>query len=594
VTSEPTAVTTRAAIRRALHLVPAFRRGLGITVLLAMAGTAMQIVVPIVVQQIIDGEVLAEGGPGVSGVLTRGLAAVGAIVAAAAIGRVALVRLTTAAATGLSDLRVTTFRHLHRLSILHVEAERRGALVSRVTSDVATLQDFMDWGGVSMLIGASQVLLAVAVMTVYRWQLALLVVGGVAVYAALLWSFQRILSKAHDRVRERIADSLSALGEAISGLTIVRAYGAEDATLDRVDAALQAQFRAEFRTALLGNVLFSSAEVFAGAITASVVAVGLVLGVAAGVSAGTLLAFLFLANLLVEPVQMMVETLELAQSAGSGLRRILGVMDTPVDVPDPVDGLDLPSGGLGVHVAGLWFRYLSGPDVLRDVTVDIPAGRRVAVVGETGSGKTTFAKLVARLLEAGRGEILIGGLPVDRVRLASLRARVAFVPQEGFLFDTTVAENVRYGMPEADEDTVRAAFADLGLEGWLAGLPDGPATSVGERGSRLSAGERQLVALVRAWIAAPELLVLDEATSAVDPALEVQLRRAIERLTTGRTSITVAHRLSTAEASDEILVFDEGALVERGSHVDLLAAGGVYAALHADWAAGAATDSAGD
>jgi len=588
--SAPGATTTHSIVGRSLRAIPAFRRGLGITVLLAVVGTAMQIVVPIIVQQIIDGEVLAERGPDLRGVVTRGALALAAIVVAAAVGRVALVRLTTAAATGLSDLRVRTFRHLHRLSILHVEAERRGSLVSRVTSDVATLQDFMDWGGVSMLIGGSQVMLAVVVMTVYRWQLALLVVGGVVLYAVLLWSFQRILSRAHDGVRERIADSLSALGEAISGLTVVRAYGAEKATLGRVERALQAQFRAEFRTALLGNVLFSSAEVFAGAITASVVAVGVVLGAAEGVSAGTLLAFLFLVNLLVEPVQMMVETLELAQSAGSGLRRIFGVLDTRVDVPDPVDGAVLPAGGLGVRVEDLRFAYPGGPDVLRDVSVDIPPGRRVAVVGETGSGKTTFAKLVARLLEASSGTISIGGVPVETVRFESLRARVAFVPQEGFLFDAGVADNVRYGKPDADADEVRAAFADLGLEGWLDGLPRGADTLVGERGGNLSAGERQLVALVRAWIAAPDLLVLDEATSAVDPALEVQLRRAIERLTAGRTSITVAHRLSTAEAADEVLVFDRGRLVERGGHADVLAAGGVYAALHADWAAGTGTD----
>ena len=174
------------------------------------------------------------------------------------------------------------------------------------------------------------------------------------------------------------------------------------------------------------------------------------------------------------------------------------------------------------------------------------------------------------------------------MRFASLRRRVAFVPQEGFLFDATVGDNVRYGKPEATDDEVRAAFAEVGLADWLEQLPAGLDTAVGERGGQLSAGERQLVALVRAWIADPALLVLDEATSAVDPALEVRLRRAIERLTAGRTSITVAHRLSTAEAADEVLVFERGRLVERGRHDDLLTRGGAYAALHADWAAGTA------
>jgi putative ABC transport system ATP-binding protein len=582
----PAAVPTRTALRRVLRIAPVLRRGLGLTVFLAVVGVAMQIVVPVIVQQLIDGEILAPEGPDAGGIVLRGGLALAAIGVAVLSARAALIRLAVAAARGLSDLRVLTFRHLHRLSILHVQAERRGALVSRVTSDVATIQDFMDWGGVGLLVGTAQVTLAVTVMLVYRWWLALVVVAGVVAYAVLLFWFQRILQRAHDQVRERVADSLSALGEAISGLPVVRAHGAENAMLARVGSALDAQFRAEFRTGRLGAALFSSAEVFAGAITATVIAVGVING---GLSAGTLLAFLFLVTLLVEPVQMLVEILDHAQTAGAGMRRILGVLDTPVDVPDPPGGVDLPPGGLDVDFHEVRFRYPTGGDVLSDVTAHIPVGTRVAVVGETGSGKTTFAKLITRLLDPTEGWVMVGGIPLDRVRFESLRRRVAFVPQEGFLFDTTVGGNVRYGRPGASHAEVLRAFEQLGLEAWLERLPEGLETEVGERGGQLSAGERQLVALARAWIGQPDLLVLDEATSAVDPALEVSLRRAIDRLTSGRTSITVAHRLSTAEAADEILVFDGGRLVQRGSHAELLGSEGVYAALHADWAAGTRT-----
>ena len=583
-----TPLPARVAIVRAIREAPALLRGLALTLLLMAVGTAMQIVVPIVIQQIVDGEILAADGVDVGGVALRGGLALAAIVAAAAARRLGLIRLLKASANGLSDLRVSTFRHLHRLSILHTEGERRGALVSRVTSDNATIQDFMDFGGVAIVLGTVQVGLAVLVMSLYRWQLAVLVVASVVVYGVLLSWFQRILARAHDRVRLRVADSLAAVGEAISGLPVVRAYGAEDATLNRVRRALDGQFLAEFRAGRLGAFLFSSAELFAGLITAGVIGVGVWLGAARGVSAGGLLAFLFLVNLLVEPVQMMVETLDLVQSAGAGLRRILKVLDTRVEVPDPVDGVDLPQGSLDVDFENVRFRYPTGPDVLRSLTLRIPDGTRVAVVGETGSGKTTFAKLVTRLLDPTEGWVIIGGVPLNRVRFASLRQRVAFVPQEGFLFDGTVAANVRYGRPGATDEELRAAFAELGLADWLEQLPAGLETPVGERGGQLSVGERQLVALVRAWIADPSLLVLDEATSAVDPALEVRLRRAIERLTAGRTSITVAHRLSTAEAADDILVFDHGRLVERGRHADLLRADGVYAALHADWATGTA------
>ena len=296
-----------------------------------------------------------------------------------------------------------------------------------------------------ILVGSAQVVLAVVVMFVYDWRFALVVLAGVVVYAVLLGWFQRILARAHDRVRDRVADSLSALGEAISGLPVVRAYGAEPETLERVQGALDSQFREEFTTNRLGAFLFSSAEVFAGGITAAVIVTGVVLG---DMSAGTLLAFLFLVNLLVDPVQMLVEVLDQAQIAGAGLRRVLSVLDTEVDVVDPIDGTPLPSRGLDVRFRDVRFRYPTGSDVLCDVTVDIADGRRVAVVGETGSGKTTFAKLVARLLDPTEHEITIGSVPLTAIPFESLRSRVAFVPQEGFLFDTSVGENVRYGRPE--------------------------------------------------------------------------------------------------------------------------------------------------
>lgn len=581
--------TTRAAIRRLLTEIPGLGRGLLVTAGLAVVGTGLQIAIPIVVQQIIDVDVLGPGGVDVASAGRRGMIAAVGMALAAAARRSATFRLARLSASALSDLRIKVFAHLHRMSALHVQSERRGALVARVTSDIYRIQDFMEWGGMGMLIGVSQLVLAVIAMLVYRWELALLVVAGVTVYGAALLVFQRVLGRAHDRVRERVADSMSALGESITGLPTVRAYGAEGPTLHRVRSAVDAQFRAEFRTYSLGSALFSSAEVFAGGLTAAVVGVGILLGPGSGLTAGGLVAFLFLVNLLVQPVQTLVETLDTAQAAGAGMRKVIGVLDTPVDLADPMDGVDLPDRPLHVSVRDLSFEYLPGDPVLEDVSVDVEPGRRVAIVGQTGSGKTTFAKLVVRLLDPTAGVVEIGGVPIDRVAFASLRARVGYVPQEGFLFDTTVAENVRYGRPGVSDDGIRLAFADLGLTDWVDALPEGIHSPVGERGSQLSAGERQLVALVRAWMSQPDFLVLDEATSAVDPALEVSLRRAIDRLIAGRTSLTIAHRLSTAEASDEVLVFDDGRLVERGHHDDLVALGGVYTALHRDWMAGTRT-----
>ena len=580
--TEPTMTTSRAIVR-SFGVAPALAAGLWLTLFLAVIGTALQLVVPVVLQQIIDSEILGSGDVNPSNVAWKGFAALLAIALAGVARWMSLKRLVVSSATGLAQLRVKTFEHLHRLSIIELQSERRGVLVSRVTSDVETIQHFMEWGGMGMILGSAQLSLAMLVMVIYRWQLAVVVLVGVILYTLLLIMFQKVLGRAHDRVRERVGDSLSAIGEAISGLPTVRAYGMEDAMAEKVDKTLDDQFSAEVRTAILASSLFSSAELFAGILTAVVVGVGVVFGQEWGMSAGTLVAFLFLVNLLIEPVQRLVESIDQAQSAGAGLRKILGVLDTDIAIPEPLEPKTLPTSGVGMAFDRVTFGYPNGPVILSDVSVDIPSGQRVAVVGETGSGKTTFAKLATRLLVPQSGSILVGGVPIDEVGFESLRSRIAFVPQEGFLFEGTVADNIRYGRPGVGDDVVRSAFADLGLLDWFDALPNSGMTGVGERGSNLSAGERQLVAIVRAWIANPAILVLDEATSAVDPALEVKLRTAIEYLTAGRTSITVAHRLSTAEASDRVLVFDAGAIVEDGHHDDLVALGGVYSAMHGDW-----------
>lgn len=582
------ATSTVTVLRRAFKEAPVLGHRLWLILLMNTGGTLIQVLVPVLVQQTIDRDLTA-GNVDLPSVLSKVAGAVVILALGAFLARTAMVRLARQAAAGLSDLRVKVFSRLISSSVLHAQAERRGALVSRVTSDITTVQEFTEWGGVVFIVNATQVIIAIVAMSLYEWRLAILVVVAVLVYALVLLWFQRILQRNYDRVRRVVADSLAVMGEAVTALPEVRAYGVERSTMQRVSAALERRFRVEFRTMAIGNGLFSTAEVFAASLTAGVIAVGLLLGVGGGVSAGVLVAFLFLVNLLIEPVQSLVEILDFAQNAASGLRRVVETLDREDEISEPEDPTPLPGGVLGVEFEGVRFRYPTGPDVLSDVSLEIPSASRVAIVGETGSGKTTFAKLLVRMLEPTEGSIRIGGVDLARVASRDLRKRVAFVPQEGFLFEGTIADNVRYGSPSAGEKEVWAAFLELGLDGWLQTLPRGLDTQVGTRGGNLSAGERQLVALVRAWISSPDLLLLDEATSAVDPALDVQLRRAIDRLTAGRTSVTIAHRLATAEASDEVLVFDAGRLVERGPHTALLEAGGVYAALYEDWVAGTKT-----
>jgi putative ABC transport system ATP-binding protein len=312
-----------------------------------------------------------------------------------------------------------------------------------------------------------------------------------------------------------------------------------------------------------------------------------VLGVGGHISAGQLIAMLFLVSLFITPVQWGVEVLNEAQNAISGWRRVIGLLESEPDVPDPgAHGRaePMPGGPVRVEFQHVGFAYPGGPPVLHDVNVLIRERARIAVVGETGSGKTTFAKLLTRLMDPVTGAVLINGVDLRRIGFDELRRRVVMVPQDGFLFDGTIADNVRYGAPGAADDEIAAAFDRLGIGDWLAALPQGAHTAVGQRGESLSAGERQLVALARAYIADPDLLLLDEATSAVDPATELRIQRALDELTRGRTTVAIAHRLSTAQAADEVLVFDAGELVQRGPHRELVAQDGVYASLHASWA----------
>ncbi|MEP6296040.1 MAG: ABC transporter ATP-binding protein, partial [Ilumatobacter sp.] len=278
------------------------------------------------------------------------------------------------------------------------------------------------------------------------------------------------------------------------------------------------------------------------------------------------------------------EIIDQTQTAVAGLRRVLSVLDMPVGPPAPAEPVSLPAGSLDIDIDDVTFRYPNAAvDVLRDVSIAIPAGQQVAMVGATGSGKSTLGRLVARFADPTDGRISLGGVDLTEADPGELRRRLVVVSQEPFLFDDTILANIGFARPEKSADEIAAVIADLGATEWIDALADGIHTRVGERGDGLSAGERQLIALVRAGLADPDVLILDEATSSVDALTEVRIARALERLASGRTTIAIAHRLSTAARADRVLVLEDGVLVEDGHHDDLVAADGVYRRLHDAW-----------
>jgi ATP-binding cassette, subfamily B, bacterial len=575
-------------VRRGLRLSPEILVGIWVTLLLAAVSTIGRVVVPVGVQQTIDTGINAEGGPDVQRIVVLVLLATGVVVVTGICSYAVNVRLFKATEAGLATLRIKAFRRIHDLSTLTQNTERRGALVSRVTSDVDTISTFVQFGGLILFISLGQIVVASVLMFVYSWWLALLVWFAFIPLFLSLRPLQRLLSVFFGKVRENVGVMLGAISEAVVGADTIRAYGAEQRTQQRIDEGVEEHRRSATRAGVFASSIFATGTLVSGLAVAAVIGVGVWFGAPGSLTIGELLAFLFLVQLFTQPVQIATEVLNELQNAIAGWRRVIAVLDTPADVADPEGSPHaavIPHGPVTARFEGVTYAYPDGPRVLHGIDLEIPAQTRVAVVGETGSGKTTLAKLLTRLQDPDGGRVLLNGVDLRDVPFSSLRRRVVMVPQEGFLFDVSLRENIRLARPGAHDDEVDLVVTELGLQPWVEGLPHGLETRVGQRGESLSAGERQLVAVARAYLADPDLLVLDEATSAVDPATEVRLNRALDGLTRGRTSVAIAHRLSTAEAADLVVVVDAGRVVEVGTHPELLRLGGTYAGLHTSWVA---------
>ncbi|MCY3850632.1 MAG: ABC transporter ATP-binding protein [Acidimicrobiaceae bacterium] len=578
-------------LRRGLAISPELKSGLRVTLAMAFTAAAGRLIVPILVQQVLDRGLLGEGGYRPGFVLLASCLAFGIVIVVFAAARTTHIRLVTAAESLLLGLRIRAFEHIHKLSMADHTGSRRGVLVSRVTSDVESLAQFTQWGALSWIINSSIVVGTLTVMTVYNWKLTLLVVlCHLPLIPFLRWVQVRQFA-AYGLVRTRVSETLGETSEAVSGAPVIRAYGYDATLRERLDGVVDRQYGAQLRSSIWFAGMLPVVDFFSSLSLAMAVGAGVWWSGSVDVGVGELVAFLFLVNMLVNPIAEVGEVMDQTQTALAGWWKILAVLDVPVEVEEPEDGVDLPAGPLAVAVAGVNFRYRDGEQVLHDVDLSIAAESNVAVVGETGSGKTTLARLLTRLADPTDGTILVGGVDLATVDPASRRRAIRMVPQDGFLFDTSIGENICFGRPDATIDDAVAAVDALGLTDWLARVPGGLDAIVGERGGRLSVGERQLVALARAQVADPGLLLLDEATSAVDPETEEALVAALSRLAAGRTMISIAHRLSTAERADLVLVFDDGRIVQQGTHEELVSVEGVYSTMYDSWIGNTRTDA---
>ncbi len=482
----------------------------------------------------------------------------------------------------LQALRIRVFDHIQKQSLAFFDRNKSGVLVARMTADIESMAELVQWGLLQFVAAILLVIFALILSFAMSWQLALVGLLVMPIIIVASRKFQRDSNAAYLDVRENIGQNLSTLQEGIAGVRVIQAYAREPEQRRRFEQSNRELYDSHVHSVKVSTWYFGLVETAGVLATAIIVGVGGWLYTRGEVEIGVIIATVLLFAQLFEPVQQLSQLYNTLQSSAASLSKLFGILDTE---PDILDGAsDLPRNGEMV-VAGVGFRYpATESPVLSDVSITVADGERLALVGPTGAGKSTLAKLMARLYDPTEGSISFGGIDLRDATLASLRHRVVVVPQEGFLFGGTIADNVRVARAEASDDDVRAAFEAIGALQRFEEFPEGIHTEVRERGSRLSAGERQLVSLARAALVDPAVLVLDEATSNLDPGTELIVEHALDSLMSGRTTIVVAHRLSTIQRADRIGVIDGGRLVELGNHTELVELGGKYAALADAWA----------
>jgi ABC-type multidrug transport system fused ATPase/permease subunit len=488
----------------------------------------------------------------------------------------------------LADLRMRLFGHLQRLSLGFFERNRAGVIISRLTNDVEAIDQLVT-DGVTSLVQNSLTLVGTAVILfVLDWRLALATCAVIPLMAVATAIFRSRSAHAYGEVRERLGLVTATLAEDIAGMRVVQAFVREKSAFDNFTRVARRYREANMQTVVLNGIYFPVVDLLSSVALAVVLAYGGHLYFGGSISLGTLFAFMLYVQNFFDPVQQLSQLYNTFLSATAALDKIMGVLDEPPQVVDRAGARDLAQIDGRVRFENVRFTYGRGDEVLHGIDLDVPAGTTVALVGHTGAGKSTIAKLLARFYEPTHGRITIDGADLNDVTQASLRRQLGVVPQEGFLFAGTVADNIAFGKPDAPPEEIVRAAQTVGAHEFILRLEDGYETQLGERGTRLSLGQRQLVAFARALLADPRILVLDEATSSVDIGTERRIEEALRVLLAERTAFIIAHRLSTIRDADLIVVLEHGRVVEKGSHDELLAARGLYTSLYGDWASDAA------
>ena len=484
----------------------------------------------------------------------------------------------------LNDLRIDLFQHMQRLSLGYFERQRTGVLISRLTNDVEALQMLVTDGLTSTVRNVLTLVVAGAILLVLDFRLAIATVVVFPIMAILTFFFRGQSARAYGQMRSRLALVTAALQEDLNGIRVIQAYRRERASREQIAELNQSYRDANYRTVTSSGWYFPTVEFLAAVATCIVFGYGGYLYVDGAIEIGVLVAFIGYLASFFDPVQQLSQVYNTFLAGSAALDKILAVMADEPTLVDAPDATPLPAIAGDVRFEHVRFGYDPERPVIDGLDLAVQAGQTVALVGHTGAGKSTIIKLLARFYDPQAGRILIDGRDVRTATVASLRHQIAIVPQEGFLFNGTIHENIAFGRPDASRADVERAAREVGADRFIEALPDGYDERVQERGGRLSIGQRQLIAFARALLVDPRLLILDEATSSVDIQTEAHIETALQRLLADRTAFVVAHRLSTIRNADLIVVLEHGRVVEAGTHDELLELGGRYRGLYGDWA----------